>query len=134
MRRYYDLSKNNIDYNKITLLQKKIREEHFGPGVSQVIKTFDVMYDNKRIGTVETYASSLGLNYISNLKVLSQFRNLGIGSYLLKKFFRGYYISAGNPRVTALYERLGKNQSKFSAKENKLLAQHMGMWGTWKIK
>lgn len=124
----------DINFNNIKLVLKKKRMEEFGEGVSQIIKRYDILLENKKVGEIETLETSLGLNYVSYIGVNPAFRGKGIGGYLLKKYFRGFFISAGNQRVQSLYNRLGRNQNKFTNKENKLLARNMGMWGTWRIK
>lgn len=123
-----------INLNDIQLIERNKRKENFGDGVYQVITKFDIVENGRRLGIIETLNTSLGLNYVTLIKVNPSVRSKGISTYVLKKYFKGYFISAGNPRVTNLYNRIGKSQDRFNSKENKLLAQGVGMWGTWRIK
>ena len=124
----------SIDLNKVQVVLFHKHKEEFNPGVTQEFRAYHITLDNKRIGRIETLSTSFGVNYVSQFKIDSRLRGKGIGTYVLKKFFKGYFISAGNPKVQSLYNRIGKGQDKFSGKENKMLAKSMGMWGTWRIK
>ena len=124
---------DQINLNDIQLKLVNKHREDFDE-VSQETKVYDIMLGGKKIGKIETYHNSFGMNYVSQFKISPQLRSKGIGSFVLKKFFKGYFISAGNPRVRSLYNRIGKGQDKFTGKENKILAQSTGMWGTWRIK
>lgn len=127
-----------IDLNSIRLqvFAKGRGKMYSGIGFTDI--KYDVIANingkDKKIGVVETNDFDNGIHYIANLKIDARLRGQGIGTALLRKYFRGYYLYNGNDRVRSLYERLGKPQSKFSQKESKQFLNAFSGTGLWKLK
>ena len=89
-------------------------------GIIYVMEMFNILLKTKLgkipIGKVETFKSKDAqtkkeYKEVAYLWIHPLVRRMGISSHLLKKLFSGYYIEAGNPRVIALYKRLGHDLS-----------------------
>lgn len=95
---------------------------------------YKIKYNRLTVGTVVTVINeSTGVKYLSNLDIIAPFRNLGIGGYVLKHWFSGYYIMADNSRASRLYARLGKSYNKFTHKEFEEFIRMCGMHGVYKL-
>lgn len=127
-----------INLNKIKLVETAQGRGRMYNGIGFVDTKFDIIAEidgkEKRIGIAETNVFDNGVKYVVNWKINPSLRGRGIGTFILKKFFRGYYLYNGNDRVKSLYERLGKPQSKFSTKENRQFLTAFSGTGLFKIK
>lgn len=128
----------NIDFNKISLCEGSSVVEKFENGNYQVTTILYIMYEDDyygglRIGEVRIITSSLNMKYIEHIEINKDCRNSGIATHILTKYFKGYFISAGNLRVTSLYNRIGRGQTHFTDEECRTLAYNTGMYGTFII-
>lgn len=122
-----------IEFDNIELIEYTPFTEVFDNKEFQTTTNFSIMYDGVKIGEIRTLVSSLNLKYVENIEVYKPYQNNGIATYLLTKYFKGYFISAGNLRVISLYSRIGRNQTKFTDAECRTLAYNTGMYGTFII-
>lgn len=99
-----------------------------------VYHVYKIKYNHLTIGTVVTVINKArGIKYLSNIDIIAPFRSFGIGTYVLKHWFSGYYIMADNTRAGQLYARLGKKYNKFTRKEFEEFIQLLGMKGVYKL-
>ena len=122
-----------VELGKVTLKEESSMTETFDNGEHQTTTDFSIMYDDKKIGEVRTLTSSLNMKYVEYIEVDKNYRNKGVATHVLTEYFRGYFISAGNIRVTSLYNRIGRDQTKFTDDECRTLAYNTGMYGTFVI-
>ena len=122
-----------IDFGKVELKEDSSLTETFDNKELQITTDFSIMYEDKKIGEVGTLESSLNMKYVEYIEVDKDYRNKGIATHILTEYFRGYFISAGNLRVTSLYNRIGRDQTKFTDAECRTLAYNTGMYGTFII-
>lgn len=111
-----------IDLNKILLVPKaKGILRHPEGWVYGKLIIYDIMYDGKVIGKIEKEKYLDGTSLAEGFHIDQQFRNKGIGSYVLQlKEFRGSFIAPGNNRVRSLYRRLSeKSWKNFTESEKK---------------
>jgi hypothetical protein len=124
-----------IDPNKLVL--KKVEQGEpstLGPfSLDGTYYVYKIKYNHLTIGTIVTVVGNNGVKYLSNIDIIAPFRNLGIGSYLLRHYFSGYYIMADNSRASKLYARLGKMYNKFTHKEFEDFIRLCGMHGVYKL-
>lgn len=99
-----------------------------------IYHVYKIKYNHLTIGTVVTVINKArGIKYLSNIDIIAPFRSFGIGTYVLKHWFSGYYIMADNTRAGQLYARLGKRYNKFTRKEFEEFIQLLGMKGVYKL-
>lgn len=122
-----------MNLEKLYLNQTSTVRGTFDNGEYQDTTYFSIMYKGTYIGEVRTIESSLNMKYISNIEIIKGYRNNGIATHILTKYFKGYFISASNVRTTHLYNRIGRDQTKFTAEECRTLAYNTGMCGTFII-
>ena len=83
----------------------------------------DIKIKNKKesvcLGEIAKVENKNHVGYITGFEVSPEFRGLGIGSTVLTKYCKGYYIGAGNSRVVSLYNRLGKSAKDFTLVEKR---------------
>lgn len=120
-----------IEFDNIELVEGISFTEVFDNKEFQTITNFSIIYNSIKIGEIRTLVSSLNLKYIENIEIYEQYQNNGIATYLLTKYFKGYFISAGNIRVISLYNRIGRDQTRFTDDECRILAYNTGMYGTF---
>lgn len=144
-KRLIKVNPNDVSIKKIGEESNDMRTNIDGVkrGYIWVSETFNILLNTKigkiPIGKVETFKSSGDntkssdpFNYkeVSYLWIHPLLRRMGISSHLLKKLFSGYHIQAGNPRVIALYKRLGHDLSN---KEKIEMANGYQGFGRFKI-
>lgn len=122
-----------IEFDAIELVECAPFTEVFDNKEFQTTTNFSIMYNNEKIGEIRTLVSSLNLKYVENIEIYKQYQNNGIATYLLTKYFKGYFISAGNTQVIPLYNRIGRDQTHFTDEECRILAYNTGMYGTFII-
>lgn len=122
-----------IEFDNIELVECTPFTEVFDNKEFQTTTNFSIMYDGVKIGEIRTLVSSLNLKYVENIEIYKQYQNNGIATYLLTKYFKGYFISAGNMQVIPLYNRIGRDQTHFTDEECRILAYNTGMYGTFII-
>ena len=88
-----------IEFDKIELVECMPFTEVFDNKEFQTTTNFSIMYNGVKIGEIRTLVSSLNLKYVENIEVYKPYQNNGIATYLLTKYFKGYFISAGNTQV-----------------------------------
>lgn len=129
---------DKIDYSTIKLKKVGSGKGSMYNGLDFIVSNYNICMDikgvEKVIGIVDTYTFKNGLKYVNNWKINPSMRGKGIGTYVLKKYFRGYYLYNGNDRVKSLYNRVGKPQSEFSTKENKKYLEAFASNGLFKIR
>lgn len=129
---------DRVDFSTLRLKKVGSGKGRMYNGLDFVVANYDICMvvkgREKRIGIIDAYTFSNGLKYINNWKINANMRGQGIGTYILKKYFRGYYLYNGNDRVKSLYNRLGKPQSEFSTKENKKYIEAFASNGLFKIR
>lgn len=124
----YAMNLENLYLNQTSTIR-----ENFDNGEYQDTTYFSIMHDGTYVGEVRTIESSLNMKYISNIEIIQDYRNKGIATHILTKYFKGYFVSAGNIRATHLYNRIGRDQTKFTDEECRTLAYNTGMYGTFII-
>lgn len=140
-KRLIKVNPNDVSIKRISADGEDMRTNVDGVkrGIIWVSETFNILLNTKigkiPIGKVETFKSdSNGNNQtykeVSYLWIHPLVRRMGISSHLLKKLFSGYHIQAGNPRVVALYKRLGHDLSN---KEKIEMANGIQGFGRFKI-
>lgn len=122
-----------IEFDNIELVECAPFTEAFDNKEFQTTTNFSIMYNGIKIGEIRTLVSSLNLKYIENIEIYEQYQNNGIATYLLTKYFKDYFISAGNLQVIPLYNRIGRDQTHFTDEECRTLAYNTGMYGTFII-
>ena len=122
-----------IKLDDIELVECTPFTEVFDNKEFQTTTNFSIMYNGVKVGEIRTLVTSLNLKYIEYIEIYKQYQNNGIATYLLAKYFKGYFISAGNTRVISLYNRIGRDQTRFTDDECRVLAYNTGMYGTFII-
>lgn len=127
-----------IDPSQIQLTEvEKGRASDLGPFADEensIYHVYKIKYNRLTVGTVVTVTnSSTGVKYLSNIDIIAPFRSFGIGGYVLRHWFSGYYIMADNSRASKLYARLGKAYNKFTQKEFEEFLNMTGMHGVYKL-
>lgn len=125
-----------VDFNKVKLVKVETKpadyyDETIADGVT--INIYKIKYNFLTIGTIVTLINDNGTKYLSNIDINPAFRSMGIGGYLLKRYFSGYYIMADNDRAGRLYARLGKAYNKFTRQEFEAFLSTTGLRGVWKL-
>lgn len=125
-----------VDFNKVKLVKAETKpadyyDETIADGVT--INIYKIKYNFLTIGTIVTLINDNGTKYLSNIDINPAFRSMGIGGYLLKRYFSGYYIMADNDRAGRLYARLGKAYNKFTRQEFEAFLSTVGLKGVWKL-
>lgn len=127
-----------IDYNKIRL--KKVdsgkADVYWGSEVGDDVyyEIYKIKYQVLTIGSIVLlFNKAKTIKYVSSIDINPAFRSRGIGGYILKHYFSGYYIMADNPRAGKLYERLGHSYAKMTTKELREFLSLNGMHGVWKL-
>lgn len=126
-----------IDFNKIQL--KKVEDGHADEIDSSQADgndyhVYKIKYNHLTIGTVVTVTNRIeNTKYLANIDINAAFRSRGIGGYVLRHWFSGYYIMADNSRAARLYARLGKIYNKFTHKEFEEFVKLAGMRGVYKL-
>lgn len=134
----------NVDLDRV-FLQKQSQDviANLSGGRSIIETVYSIKYKVGgklpiSIGTIGTWTVPGGAKYLAGIDINWIARNNGIGTYLLKKYFSGYYILAGNQRVVSLYERLAKKRfNELSKKELKELSEiimYYNGYGTFKLR
>lgn len=126
----------SVDFNKVKLVKVETKpadyyDETIADGVT--INIYKIKYNFLTIGTIITLINNNGTKYLSNIDINPAFRSMGIGGYLLKRYFSGYYIMADNDRAGRLYARLGKAYNKFTRQEFEAFLSTVGLKGVWKL-
>lgn len=105
--------------------------------VTTEVKRYKIMLKKRLkdipIGEVETWITNGRFKYVAELWIHPLVRRMGISTNLLKKMFKGYFISAGNERVVRLYERLGKEMNTGNGNQRDFINQ-ASPYGIWRIK
>lgn len=128
-----------IDTNRIELKEVKRGNsddllDTFVDEGNLVYHVYKIKYNFLTIGTVVTLIDeSKKIKYLSNIDIIAPFRSFGIGTYILKRYFSGYYIMADNSRASQLYARLGRAYNKFTHKEFEEFIRMCGMHGVYKL-
>lgn len=127
-----------VDPNKIQLKEvDKGKASDWGivqDEENSFLHVYKIKYNRLTIGTVVTLINeATGTKYLSNIDIIAPFRSLGIGGYVLKHYFSGYYIMADNSRASRLYARIGKAYNKFTRKEFEEFIDMCGMKGVYKL-
>jgi hypothetical protein len=126
-----------IDFNKIQL--KKVEDGHADEVDSSQSEgndyhVYKIKYNHLTIGTVVTVTNRIeNTKYLANIDIIAAFRSRGIGGYVLRHWFSGYYIMADNSRAARLYARLGKIYNKFTHREFEEFVKLAGMRGVYKL-
>jgi hypothetical protein len=126
-----------IDFSKIKL--KNVENGHadeFDESIADGsdYHVYQIKYNILPIGTVITITNRFtGTKYLSNIDIIAPFRSRGIGGYVLRHWFSGYYIMADNKRAAKLYARVGKVYNKFTHKEFEEFIKLAGMQGVYKL-
>lgn len=126
-----------IDFSKIKL--KNVQNGHADEIDSSTEEgndyhVYQIKYSVLTVGTVITVTNRIeGTKYLSNIDIIAPFRSRGIGSYVLKHWFSGYYIMADNTRAGKLYARLGKVYNKFTHREFEEFIKLAGLRGVYKL-
>lgn len=126
-----------VDFNKVKLVEAtKGPATEFDESVTDDadFHVFKIKYNFLTIGAVVTIINRVnGVKYLSNIDINPAFRSMGIGGYILKHYFSGYYIMADNDRAGRLYQRLGRHYSKFTRDEFEKFISTTGLRGVWKL-
>lgn len=126
-----------VDFNKVKLVEVQHGPaSDFDDSVTSDadFHVFKIKYNFLTIGAVVTIINRAnGTKYLSNIDINPAFRSMGIGGYILKRYFSGYYIMADNDRTGRLYQRLGKHYSKFTRDEFEAFISTTGLRGVWKL-
>lgn len=126
-----------IDFSKIKL--KNVQNGHadeIDPSTEEGndYHVYQIKYGVLTVGTVVTVTNRIeGTKYLSNIDIIAPFRSRGIGGYVLKHWFSGYYIMADNTRAGKLYARLGKVYNKFTHREFEEFIKLAGLRGVYKL-
>lgn len=117
----------NIDLSSVRInrVKRAVYKQERAWGMSKdVAEWFTILIKrpsnpNKEIviGEVTTWIYGNGVKYVAWIKLRPEFRGKGIGTAVIKKYFRGYYIDAGNKRAANLYAKLGRGFDKFNKQE-----------------
>ena len=122
-------SKNLFNYPSVHNGKKRL--------VTMEVKRYKIMLKKRLkdipIGEVETWITNGRFKYVAELWIHPLVRRMGISTNLLKKMFKGYFISAGNERVVHLYERLGKEMNTGNGNQRDFINQ-TSPYGTWQVK
>lgn len=127
---------NNVFLKPVS--RKKISERNSEIGRAYTHNVWDIMYRNGdsivRIGTGTDRVFDNGYKYLENIEIIPSMRGMGVGTYVFKKYFRGYTLNAGNDRAAELYKRIGVSSDNMSNQENRDLISTYHPSGVFKIR
>lgn len=128
-------SLEQIELDAIKLIPKaKVTLRHPEGWIYGKLIIYNIAYNGEVIGKIEKEKYLDGTSLAEGFYINPQFRNKGIGSYVLQlKEFRGSFIAPGNNRVRSLYRRLSeKSWKNFSESEKEqwreMYRKHRGMF------
>ena len=126
-----------IDFNKVRLVKVdsgKASDLEGSIGDDAYFEFYKIKYSVLTIGCVSVlFNKAKTIRYVNSLDINPAFRSRGIGGYILKHYFSGYYIMADNSRAGKLYARLGRSYAKMTTKELRDFLALNGMHGVWKL-
>lgn len=106
-----------VDLSKVMLVKKYSKNTVDGSYNDCIETCYLIKHGKLPVGKVYTWTYPGGLKYLSLIEINPIFRRFGIGRFILQKYFRGYFLIAGNNRVKSLYNKIGRPVDKFKKKE-----------------